>query len=144
MIAMTRFVHFGALPEDLGKKLEAVARVNAGLWARTVPGAGAASIIEGAISDYAEAGYPEEWRKHHQGGAIGYQERDWLAQPGSAYTVHENETFAWNPSIQGIQIEDTILLVGDRLEILTEIQDWPALESKAHGRIYRSPGILIR
>ena len=144
VIAMTRLMHFGPLPDDLKDKLYAAARVNAGFWARTVPGATASSIFEGAISDYAQAGYPEEWQKHHQGGAIGYQERDWVAVPGSTHTIHANQAFAWNPIIQGAKVEDTILLVGDRLEILTEIQGWPMLESKALGRIYRSPGILIR
>ncbi len=144
VIAMTRFVHFGPQPEDLQRKLAAVARINAGYWARTVPGATAVSILEGAISDYAEAGYPEEWQKHHQGGAIGYQERDWVATPGSSRTVHANEAFAWNPTISGAKVEDTILLVGDRLEILTEIPGWPVLESRVLGRIYRSPAILIR
>ncbi len=39
VIAMTRSVHFGPMPEDVEKKLHAAARVNAGFWARTVPGA---------------------------------------------------------------------------------------------------------
>ena len=144
VISMTRLIHFGAVPADLQHKLESVARVNAGYWARTTVGSNAGSILQGAIADYAEAGYPEEWRKHHQGGAIGYQERDWLAIPGSSQRVQSNQTFAWNPTIQGTKIEDTILLVGDRLEILTEIAGWPVVESKALGRIYRSPGILVR
>src|SRR5688572_17054715 len=144
VISMTRLIHFGAVPADLQHKLESVARVNAGYWARTTVGSSAGSILQGAIADYAETGYPEEWRKHHQGGAIGYQERDWLAIPGSSQRVQSNQTFAWNPTIQGTKIEDTILLIGDKLEILTEITGWPVVESKALGRIYRSPGILVR
>jgi antitoxin VapB len=144
VISLTRLIHFGAVPAGLQKKLEAVARVNAGYWARTTVGASAGSILQGAIADYAEVGYPEEWRKHHQGGAIGYQERDWLAMPGSTQPVQSNQAFAWNPTIEGTKIEDTILLIGDKLEILTEIAGWPVVESKALGRIYRSPSILVR
>lgn len=144
VIAMTRFVHFGPPPEDLRRKFEAAARINAGFWARTVPGATAGRILVGAIEDYTEAGFPSEWQKHHQGGAIGYQERDWLAVPGSSQVVYQNQAFAWNPTIQGAKVEDTVLLVGDRLEILTEIPGWPVIESKVLGRIYRSPSILVR
>ena len=144
VIAMTRSVHFGPMPEDLEKKLHAAARVNAGFWARTVPGAGAGAILQGAIEDYAAAGYPGEWKRHHQGGAIGYQERDWVAVPGATQKVQANQAFAWNPAIQGVKVEDTILLAGDQLEILSEIRGWPVVESKALGRIYRSPGILVR
>jgi len=144
VVAMTRFVHFGPLPEDLEKRLHAAARVNAGFWARTVPGASASAILQGAIEDYAGVGYPGEWERQHQGGAIGDRERDWVAVPGATQKVQANQAFAWNPTIPGAQVEDTILLVADQLEILTEIRGWPVVESKALGRIYRSPGILIR
>lgn len=144
VVAMTRLVHFGRVPEELEERMAAAARVHAGFLARTLPGASVGSILQGAIADYAEAGFPGEWQKHHQGGAIGYQERDWVAVPGSTRTVHENEVFAWSPTVQGAKVEDTMLLVGDRLEILTETPGWPMIESRALGKVYRSPGILVR
>ncbi len=67
-----------------------------------------------------------------------------MAVPGATQKVQANQAFAWNPAIQGVEVEDTILLAGDQLEILSEIRGWPVVESKALGRIYRSPGILVR
>lgn len=143
-VAMTRSVHFGPPPEDLRRRLRAAAQVNAGLWARTSPGTTAGSLISGAISDYAGAGYPGEWRTHSQGGAIGYRLRDWPAVPGPEVRVHSGQAFAWSPTVEGVRVEDTILVLGDRLEVLTEIPGWPVAEARASGRIYRIPSFLVR
>lgn len=143
-VGMTRLVHFGSMTKDAQEHLKAAARVNAGFWARTLPGANLGSILGGAIADYAEAGYAQEWPRHNPGGAIGYEERDWPAVPGSAQTVRTPQAFAWKATVENLRIEDTILLVGDRMEVLTETPDWPRIESKALGRIYRSPGMLVR
>jgi len=143
-VAMTRIVHFGPLEKDAQAHLKAAARVNAGFWARTLPGAAAGSILQGAIADYAEAGYSQEWSKHGPGGAIGYRDRDWPAAPDSAHAVRCPQAFAWKATVGDARIEDTILLIGDGMEVLTETPDWPRVGSKALGRIYRSPGILVQ
>jgi Xaa-Pro aminopeptidase len=143
-VAAARFVHFGSLPPELKKGLEAVARVNAGLWARTLPGTRASALLEGAIEDYWDSGYPEEWHRGGQGGATGYEELDWSALPGSPHVIQSGMVFSWTPNVQGLSVRDTILVLGDSLEVLTEIRNWPVVESRALGRVYRSPGILIR
>ena len=141
-VAMSRIVHFGPLMKDTQEHLKAAARVNAGFWARTLPGAAAGSILQGAIVDYAEAGYSHEWSKHSPGGAIGYRYPDWLVVPDSRQTVRTPQAFAWRATVGEVRIEDTILLIGDGMEVITETPDWPRVGSKALGRIYRSPGIL--
>ncbi len=143
-VSLTRIVHFGPVPEDTKRAAAAAARVNAGFWARTLPGAKAGAIILGAFSDYSEAGFAAEWSKAEQGGAIGYLATEWIATPDLIRTVFPGQTFAWRPSVQGIRIEDTILINGETLEILSRTPDWPVIESRALGRIYRSPGILVR
>ena len=62
-------------------------------------------------SAYAEVGYPGEEARHHQGGAVGYRAREWVAHPKSAEAVQDPEAFAWNPSITGTKVEDTALLI---------------------------------
>src|SRR4029079_15897020 len=76
--------------------------------------------------------YPGEERKHHQGGAIGYRAREWVAHPGSAEVVQPRQAFAWNPTITGTKIEDTALLLDGRLEIIMTSPDWPSIPL-AHG-----------
>ncbi len=142
--ALTRCVHFGPLPEDIRRKQEASAAVVAGYWARTLPGATAGALLEGAIADYAAAGFPDEWKSTDQGGAIGYGGWDWLARPGSQDRARSGQTFAWHPSVGGVRIEETILVQGENLEILTQTDDWPVAEARSLGRIYRVPAILVR
>ncbi len=142
--ALTRLVCFGPPGRDLQERLRAAARVNAGFWARTLPGASAVSVLEGAKADYTEAGYAPEWSKRSPGGAIGYADVDWPSAPDSMETVRTPQAFAWRATVGDVRIEDTILLVGQHVEVLTETPDWPRVDSKCLGRIYRSPGILQR
>ncbi len=142
--ALTRAVSFGPLSAETRRELQAAASVCAGLWARTLPGAEAGTLLQGTIADYASAGFADGWKEVDQGGAIGYGGWDWLAAPGSRESVLDGQTFAWHPEIRGVRMEDTILLLGENLEVLTQIEDWPVVEARALGRVYRLPGILIR
>jgi antitoxin VapB len=58
--------------------------------------------------------------------------------------VSEGQAYAWNPSITGVKIEDTILVGLTANEVLTEMPDWPAIEAEVDGRRYRRPAILER
>ena len=144
VIAVTRFVHFGRLPDDLARKIKVAALVNAQYMAHTTPGTKAGDILDMAKTWYAENGFPGEWEEHHQGGAIGYGERDWVALPGSNETVHENQGFAWNPTVQGAKMEDTILAFADHVENITETPGWPTISTTLGGKTYRGPDILIK
>lgn len=143
-IAVTRFVHFGPLPTELEAKLQKTARVNAHYEAATVPGAKCADIFEQCKSWYAEAGYPDEWKKHHQGGATGYDDREFVIYPGIQETVQENQAFAWNPTITGAKVEDTIIAFKDHIEVVTKSDNWPTIKIEINGTTYEQSGILIR
>ncbi len=143
VVAMKRAIHFGPLPSALEQRQEAAARGAAGLWARTIPGAAGGAIFEAAVADYARLGLPDQWRRSAPGGMIGYIRRGWEAVPGAQDQVGEFEAFAWEFAAGEFAIEDTLLLDGDRLVILTEIPGWPVVEARALGRIYRLPAILV-
>ncbi len=143
-IAVTRFVHFGPLPEDLELKIKRTAWVNAKYQESTVPGKSCAAIFDECCSWYAKAGVPEEWRKHHQGGAIGYDDRDYVIYPGIEDIVQDKQAFAWNPTITGAKVEDTIIAFEDHIEVITQSGDWPMIIVDLDGKTYPQPGILIR
>ncbi len=123
--SLTRLVHFGPLPDELKRKAVACTQVDATFIKSTRPGERLGDIFEKAISSYAESGYPGEWKLHHQGGAAGYEPREYLAVPGSPDVVSAGQVYAWNPSITGVKSEDTIMVRETGNEILTEIPGWP-------------------
>jgi antitoxin VapB len=123
--SLTRLVHFGPLPDELEQKAAATAQVDATFINSTRPGESLGNIFEKAASAYASAGFAGEWQKHHQGGAAGYEPREYLAVPGSQDVVRVGQAYAWNPSITGYKSEDTILVGEEHNEVLTEMPGWP-------------------
>ncbi|MCK4446026.1 MAG: aminopeptidase P family protein, partial [Candidatus Marinimicrobia bacterium] len=89
-------------------------------------------------------GFEGEWQKHHQGGAIGYNDREYCIYPHIDGTVQENQAFAWNPTITGAKIEDTIISYKDSIKVITVSKDWPMIPITVNGKIYKQPDILIR
>ena len=125
--SITRLVHFGRLSDDLQRKMEACAKVDVTFINSTRPGMSLGDIFARITAAYSSAGYPEEWRKHHQGGACGYEPREYLAVPGSVERVVVGQAYAWNPSITGYKSEDTMLVGENQNEVLTVIPDWPVM-----------------
>jgi len=142
--ACTRLACFGALPEDLARKHRAVATVDAAMIAATRPGATLGDIFAEAQRTYAATGFPEEWRRHHQGGSTGYLPRERKASPGDTTPVLACQAFAWNPSIAGTKSEDTILCLEGGAQPLADPTDWPVVETDWNGRKMPRPAILER
>jgi len=142
-VSITRFAHFGPLPGELSERFRASAQVNAALLDATRVGAISADLFRVAADAYAREGFDGEEQLHHQGGATGYWEREWVATPGGNETVVDNQAFAWNPSIRGGKVEDTVLLRDGQIEILTPTPELPPLESSANGHSYPATGVLI-
>lgn len=132
----TRLVHFGSLSEELKRKQEAVLQVDATFNLNTRPGLHISNIFKLAQATYAKTGFADEWQLHHQGGATGYSGRDYFATPSSAEVVQENQAFAWNPSITGVKVEDTVLVSSERVpEVLTHSANssWPTAPVEVEG-----------
>ncbi|MCL5950159.1 MAG: M24 family metallopeptidase [Chloroflexi bacterium] len=141
--SITRLVYFGHLPDDLRRKAEATARVDATLIAGSCPGRTLGAIFAMAKTAYAETGYPNEWRHHHQGGPAGYEPREFLATPDSTEVIALGQAYAWNPSIAGTKSEDTVLIGEHGTEEVTSIRGWPMQSiSLGNGQIHARPAIL--
>lgn len=140
--SITRLVHFGRLPDELRRKAEAVARVDAAFIDSTRPKRTLGDIFQVAVETYAETGYPDEWHLHHQGGAAGYEPREFVALPGLREAVVANQVYAWNPSITGTKSEDSVLIGPERNEVLTRIEGWPVLTVEFLGQQIQRPAIL--
>jgi Xaa-Pro dipeptidase len=143
-ISITRFIHFGSMPQRLQDAFAAATEVNARLLAATKVGTDAAMLFATAADTYASLGYPGEELRHHQGGATGYDEREWLATPAGKEHVVNRQAFAWNPSVAGGKVEDTVLLRDGEIELMTETPDLPIVTTKAGDLVVKSAGVLIR
>jgi Xaa-Pro aminopeptidase len=140
--SVTRLVHFGRLPDELRRKAEAVAQVDASFLAATQPGQTLGQVFRRAMAAYADTGFPNEWQRHHQGGPAGYEPREYIATPHSQDLVQVGQVYAWNPSITGTKSEDTILVGADAPEVLTAIDGWPVLSKVVGDAEYTRPSIL--
>lgn len=138
----TRLIHFGPLSDELKKKQAACAQIDAQVISGTRPGLTLDAMFGKIQQAYADAGYPDEYRLHHQGGPAAYEPREFVAKPGLSPLVAAGQAYAWNPSITGCKIEDTVLIHEEGFEVMTEMPGWPAIEVEMNGKIIRRPAIL--
>lgn len=128
--SMTRLVSFGEPPEQLVRLVQACAAVDAAYLAASRPGATLGEAFDAGAAAYAAQGFPEEWRRHHQGGLAGYRGREVFAVPGEPTRIPAAAALAWNPSIAGgAKSEDTILVTADGVEVITRTPDLGELET---------------
>jgi len=137
---LTRFVAFGGLRPEEQRAYADVAAVEALALDASRPGARLDEIFATIERAYAAAGRPGEERLHHQGGPTGYLAREILATHDTLHALGAGMAVAWNPSVPGMKIEDTLLIGADDVEFLTEDPRWPT--RTVGGR--RRPGVLER
>ena len=142
IVSLTRFVHFGRLPQELKEKYEANVFIDCSMMAYTRPGIPAREVLQKGIDAYREKGYPEEWKLHHQGGSIGYTGRDYRTHFKTPDVIQENQAFTWNPSITGTKSEDTILATSKGPEMITRPILYPTLSMIVAGITFTRPTIL--
>ena len=112
-VALTRFRDLEPPDADIVARMDATRAVERAMHEATVPGATLGDVLRATQRAYAQAGYPDEWRDHHQGGTIAYQGRESIAVPDSPIRIEAGMAFAWNPSIAGAKVEDTFVLAAD-------------------------------
>jgi Xaa-Pro aminopeptidase len=130
VVALSRIVSTGPPDADVARRTDATAQVFGQLLQATRAGARGRELFAAAKRGYTDAGFEGEELRHHQGGAIGYRSREWVAHPESDEVVHPRQALAWNPSIAGTKVEDTALLAEGGIELLTTTPGWPTI---AHG-----------
>src|SRR4051794_1464199 len=106
---LTRFVYFRRpTPAELRAR-DAVAAVEAEAFRASRPGTALAAVYDAIVAAYAAAGYPGEEDRHHQGGPTGYLAREAIASPRNSAIIGPDTALAWNPSVPGVKIEDTVV-----------------------------------
>lgn len=142
IVSLTRFVHFGKLPESLREKYLANVFIDCTFMAESRPGVPAREVLAKGLEAYQRKGYPEEWKLHHQGGSIGYTGRDYRTNLDTPDIIVENQAFTWNPSITGTKSEDTILAAATGHEMITRPVIYPTVSISVAGRDFERPDIF--
>jgi|SRR5215208_2186420 len=84
----------------------------------TRPGRTLADAFADCRRFYADSGFPDEWRLHHQGGITGYASREVIATPHTDVGIETGQAFAWNPSVTGAKAEETFVLTDAGAEVV--------------------------
>lgn len=87
----------------------------------TRPGRSLADCFADLRGFYADAGFPGEWRLHHQGGITGYASRELIATPYTDVEIEPGMAFTWNPSVTGAKAEETFVLTEAGPQLVTGV-----------------------
>ncbi len=137
---LTRFVYFREPTSEERRLDAAVARVEAAALGASLPGATLAGVFAAITREYARLGFGGAELDHHQGGLTGYATREVIATPEVDATIDAPAAVAWNPSLPGAKIEDTVLVTDGGLETLTFDPAWPTVAVEGRPR----PDLLVR
>ena len=144
ILAATRIVHFGKVPNDLQCKYQSLKKVNATMILNSRPGNTIGKVFKEFMQVYEDEGFPGEWKFHYQGGVCGYASREIAATPDSNFEFKEKQIVAWNPTIRGVKNEDSFIINRDGFENITRSVDWPySITTISDGEI-ETPEILVR
>lgn len=127
---LTRFIFFRDLNSEEQANYDQLLDIESAALYATTPGNSLSFIYQELADNYAAKNKSEQIHLHHQGGPTGYLSREFVARPqesspASQLTVEMGMAFAWNPSLPGLKVEDTVLVNPEGLEILTCDPRWP-------------------
>ncbi len=128
--SLARCISFGPAPAE---QRELMAVEATGL-AAIVPGGSLSAVYFALEQGYRHANRPDAIKAHHQGGITGYASREIVATPVTAAELETGMAFAFNPSFEGLTIEDTFVLGPKGLENLTCDPAWPARDEQGRMR----------
>lgn len=127
--SVTRLVNFGNISNEIQEKYMHLLNVEAAFLNETKPGKPFGEIFKAGELAYLTEGFARnEWTKHHQGGPTGYMPRDFLAHEKSTQVINLGNAIAWNPSAEGLKVEDTLITKPDGFDFITLGSNWPTIE----------------
>ena len=140
--SVTRQVLFLGAGHDRAErsaKQRALLGVEQAFLDRSRPGVRLGDVVVAGVDAYARNGFAaDEWTRHHQGGLTGWTPREFPAHPGSKEALRAGMVVAWNPSGEGVKVEDTCLVTAEGVRPVCTDPDWPTVEVGERSR----PGLL--
>lgn len=137
--AVTRIVSFQPVSDAVQDSYSRLLEVEANFLDASVPGLSIGEAFSRGISGYEQYGFePQEWHRHHQGGFSGWESREYPAHVGSSDMIESKSVIAWNPTADGLKVEDTVLVTTSGPELLVHDALWPMMNVRGRLR----PAIL--
>lgn len=140
---VTRMVYFGKIPEDFLRQYRQNVKIECVMIEKTKIGEKMNLPVLSAIEEYKKYGYPDEWKLHHQGGAMGYYARDVRVTPSCEEIIRKNQAFCWNPTISGTKSEDGFIVTESGPVMITKPFVFPRIEIEINGTKFIRPDILV-
>ncbi len=101
------------------------------------------AVYQKAIDVYAQEGFLGEEKLHHQGGLTGFVPRELKAVRQSNHVIRENEVYAFNPTIQGAKVEDTVMTTKDGVRNLTYTGTYNYIDVNIDDKTYKIPTVYV-
>lgn len=139
---ITRMAYFGEVPADLQKQYLQTVQVENAMAAATKPGVDDIVPLNIAKRMYADFGYPDMWKMHHQGGPQSYTNGFYLITESMHKVIQLHQCYGYNPTITGTKTEDGFIVTEAGPLFLTYPVVFPAITSEIEGVQYNRPGIL--
>lgn len=140
---VTRMVYFGKVPQNLLSQYRQNVEIECVMIEKTKIGEKMNLPVLAAVETYRKLGYPDEWKLHHQGGAMGYYARDIRVTPTCEEIVRRNQAFCWNPTISGTKSEDGFIVTDSGPVMITKPFVFPKIEVEINGVKFTRPDILV-
>ncbi len=139
----TRFVNFGKPDAEFVKKYQDTLDIENRMAAATTIGADDLDAYLLAKKLYAEKGWPDMWKNHHQGGPQGYTNGYYLITEDCHGQVRKNQCYCYNPSITGAKTEDGFIVTEEGPVFITVPISFPKEKAVINGVEVERPGVLV-
>ena len=139
---ITRLFSIGEPSPNFLKPFQTVAEIQARILDILKPGVLYSEVLRLIKGWYAQAGFPNEWRNHFQGGPTGYV----IVDGDRCLTekvIRENTPFEWFITVPGSKVAELVLLDDKQAKIASNGDGWPQYSVAVNGVDYKTPGIMI-
>lgn len=133
--AVTRIVSFRPLRQSEKDTYQRLLEVEGEFLDATCIGVPIGQAFSSGVAGYARNGFSTvEWHRHHQGGFTGWESREYPACSDSSDLLVDGSVVAWNPSAEGLKVEDTTLVSSSGPRTLVHDPFWPTVEVRGRQR----------
>lgn len=138
---VTRICYFGRKDPVLEKHYEEAVEVDCRTIAALKIGTDDIGAYHACRQAYGAFGHDDMWAAHSQGGAQGYNNRDYTITQQNHGITAENQCYCFNPVIHGAKTEDAIIMTEGGIVPVTRPVSFPVIEREVNGTIIRKPAI---